>query len=805
MIRGAGRLPKCCVVEGGLRVALGLLLAVGALGCGSNPKSVVLSRWELTTSDGRTTALSLPDRLPLPDVLREGESFELRRTVRLPERLTHGVQTLHIPSYPSIVTLSADGRAIPVRGVPWRVTYARQQPHAFDLPESVVRDGRVELRLTVTHRWPLDRDFATVPRILPKGEVDPQSLRLALLHVVVALLVLGGIAVVAIGATVVAATRRSRRDYAFLAMAAVFVAPFVASEAGIGQALGFGLGELIVAAMGFPVTVTAMLWFTSHFYDLPRPSHGWTVIAFVPAIVYAANPDPFESSNRVALAVTVVVALGVGRLFPQIASLRREGREGATILLACLSFVTLFAAPDLAFHMGLPDVTGGARTGILAILAFVWAVAFLVVRGDEAAVAAVTDELAATVRILEQRREENRAANEELRRAVIARSARLYSGLAAAARPAAPPPLDNGSELDGSYVIGDVRRGRRPFRSYKATRTASGDPCWVTPLAGASGASFAGMIEDLRSLIRLRDPRIGRIARVDIAPEGFVYVDADQIEGVTLDEFSRSRPSMEDRFSVLAEGARGLETLHAHSLCHRVVSEQTLFVHRDNGDLRVTWADVALSPRFRTTKRPAREGEVDSTSVAMGTATATVASEAEADPTEVGSPESYGDDATPTSTPDPGAEPSSEDLGSHESNESNESFDSFATNQSFDSFDTEGTNATSAESPAERTVVGAPRAIDVIAPELETKSNRFTPAADIFAFARLATTLLADVFATDESEPRASANVGAALDLLRAALDSKPTNRPDAAALALALELASEGDVRALRDAAGDA
>jgi len=809
-----------------LRQAVCALLVVFVSGCGTSPNAVPLSRWQLSTPNGRTVEVALPTSLPLP-ALGEGDTFELRCSVRLPARLTRGEPTLYIPSYPSLVALTVDGQTVPVRGVAWGSTYARRQPHAFDLPESSVRDGRVELRLTVTHRWPLDREFATVPRIVPEGETDPASLALAFLHIVVALFVLGGIAVVATGATVVAVLRRSRRDYAYLAIAALSVAPFVASEAGIPQALGFGLGELTLAAMGFSVTVTAMIWFASSFFDLPSPSRAWIALAAVPVIVFAAQPDPFSNFKRVAIAVVVFLTLGLMHLVREVGKLRREGREGATALLACLCLVAVGAAPDLAFHAGLPDVTGGARTGIVAVLGFMWAAAFLVVRGEETSIAEATRELTATVAILEERREQTRAANEDLRRAVIARSAHLYAGLAAAAHPAAPPPLEKGSELDGSYAIGIVRPGRRPYRSYEAVRIESGERCWVTPLAGASGSSFAGMIEDLRALIQVSDPHVARVARVDIAPEGFVYVDADRAAGVALAEFAKSTPTLTERFSVLAQAARGLSVLHEHSLCHRIVSMHTLYVHRRERDVRAIWVDVALSPRFRLGRHLEREASDEA-----ARSDSSAGSEVDSDRTGAWV-KGTGDDVTPTSTPYPSSADHTESSGDSDVRDELDGFDDvdsdvdagldseldpqfdppFHPEDSFESFDTEGLIVPSSDTATERTVPGGPNANNALAPELRTRSARFTPAADVFAFARLAVNLLADIehdevsiIERDESNnARESSDVRAALDLVRSALDFDPSRRPAAADLALALDRASRDDEGALRAAVGNA
>jgi len=786
--------------------AIGLLLALCISGCQQSPNALRVPRWQLATSDNETETVVLPSTLSLPD-LSEGETFELQASVRLPVGLTHGEPTLYIPSYPSLVALTVDGETIPVRGVAWGSTYARRQPHAFDLPESAVRDGHVDLRLTVTHRWPLDREFSTVPRIVPEGETDPESLRLAGLHIILALIVLGGLAVVVTGATVIAVLRRSRRDYAYLAIAAFFVAPFVASESGLSQALGFGLGELSAAALAFSVTVLAMLWFTSRFFDLPRPSHGWTVLAFVPLVVFAHNPDPFSGFLDMARATVVTLSLGVGYILFQVEGLRRQGREGATALLVCMVLVAGFAAPDLAFYAGLPDLTFGARTGIVAVLAFIWFVAFIVVRGEETSIAGATLELSATVQILEKRREQTRAANEDLRRAVIARSARLYAGLAAAAHPAAPPSLENGTELDESYVVGLVRQGRRPFRSYEATRLESDERCWLTPLAGASGSSFAGLIEDLRALMHMNDPHIGRVARVDIAPEGFVYVDADQVPGVTVADFAKSHPSLADRFSVLAQGARGLATLHAHSLCHRVISEHTLFVHRRDHDLVAIWVDVALSPRFRLARRAGIGEPVDSVpsdappanddSLPTGPQTL-------ADATGQWLPGVERDDVTPMSTPNELSD-SASDSGDLRDLEAE-------LEESFESFDTLGSDLFALDAGDDRTMPGGPRAAYVLAPELRTRTQRFTPAADVFAFARLAVTLLADVFEEDEARVTYSgfvrqdfARLSAALDSLRAALDADPLQRPDATELALVLEAVSPDGERVRHDAAGNA
>jgi len=750
-------------------------------GCARIPNELRLSRWQLSTSDGQTVGVALPSSLPLPE-LREGETFELRCSVRLTAALSRGTPTLYIPSYPSLVALSVDGRTIPVRGVAWRSTYARRQPHAFELPESAVSDGRIDLRLTVTHAWPLDRELASVPRIVPEGTIDRESFWLALLHIVVSLFALGGIAVVATGATVVAISRRSRRDYAYLAVAAVFVAPFVASAAGLSQSLGFGLGEFIAAGMSLSISLTALIWFVSVFFGLPRPSRAWIVLGAMPGIVFAASLDPFSSCTRVARVSAVFVTSALVHLVIQAARLRREGREGATVLLGCIGMVAAFAAPDILFYTGGPDLTGGVRVGIFAVLAYVWVLAFLVVRGEETSIAGAMTELEATVAFLEARREQTRAANEELRVALIARSARLYSGLAAAARPASPPPLEVGSELDGSYVVGLVRSGRRPFRSYEATRVGSGERCWLTPLSGASGRSFAGLIEDLRAVIHVNDPHIGRVTRVDIAPAGFVYVDAERVAGVALADFVGSRPTVVERLSILAQGAQGLATLHSESLCHRAVSAHTLFVHRHRKTVRAVWVDVTLSPRFRLggpTDQVARADSVRPQAPSIGAGT-------EVDPTRESSPSLEASEDASTSPPCDGEE-------------------ELDTEATFESFDTDGLNVSSLDTVTERTLPGGPRATNALAPELRTRSNRFTPAADVFAFGRLATNLLSDVIEKDEASRATfdSPGLRAALDSLRAALDHDPSQRPDSAELARALERATREDERVLRDAAG--
>ena len=88
---------------------------------------------------------------------------------------------------------------------------------------------------------------------------------------------------------------------------------------------------------------------------------------------------------------------------------------------------------------------------------------------------------------------------------------------------------------------------------------------------------------EAKTAIQLRHPNIAQLYDFSIDPNGVAYIVMEYIEGVNLDEYCRSRPSIDlpETLGIAIQALRALGFLHRKGYVHRDISPDNLMLTRD--------------------------------------------------------------------------------------------------------------------------------------------------------------------------------------------------------------------------------
>ena len=102
---------------------------------------------------------------------------------------------------------------------------------------------------------------------------------------------------------------------------------------------------------------------------------------------------------------------------------------------------------------------------------------------------------------------------------------------------------------------------------------------------------------EAKTAIQLRHPNIAQLYDFSIDPTGVAYIVMEYIEGVTLDEYRRARPSIDlpETLAIAIQALRGLAFLHRKGYVHRDISPDNLMLTRDaDGHSLVKLIDLGI-------------------------------------------------------------------------------------------------------------------------------------------------------------------------------------------------------------------
>lgn len=582
-----------------VRAALALVLTL-VLGCGGNrdpERGVRIPTWSAQLP-GRSDPLvvTLPTHLDrfLP---RTPTEYVLRTTVDVPEDMRGRPLTLALPHAPAVATLRVDGAAaVPVEESPLD-TYRASAPHRWRVPEDASRDGRIDLELTVRHRFTRSGWIDAVPTLTthPRG-----GARLTAVHAfdsITAIAALAAAIVVAVlyGFLFASLKGPRRAAYGWFALGATCGMAYPAFLLGLTQPL-FGSFEASFMTTVLVLGSIAAMCFTRSYVGAPPPSRAWWGVFGAVVVAGVVARDPFVSISVMA---PIVVAVTFANAFAQLlfaVRMRRDRQQAKThsrnvyAMAFAWPATVLLGLPDILAWLGMGEPTGGIRTACIGIMLISIYQATALSR-DHLLALKRADELNADleerVKLLESKRQEVEVLNDELRRQIAARSRELAEKLARMddseeESEAELPALEPGHVVEGRYKVVRQLGVGGMGAVYEVERVADGRHFALKALAsGGDAQTRARFAREAQIVAKVKHPNVVNIVDVDVSESGFIFLVMELVVGgLTLHDVRRRSRDVPWTLRVIAQVAEGLDAIHEAGIVHRDLKPGNILLSR---------------------------------------------------------------------------------------------------------------------------------------------------------------------------------------------------------------------------------
>ncbi|MCU0663602.1 MAG: ATP-binding protein [Myxococcota bacterium] len=189
-------------------------------------------------------------------------------------------------------------------------------------------------------------------------------------------------------------------------------------------------------------------------------------------------------------------------------------------------------------------------------------------------------------------------ANEELRVQIAKRSEQLFSTLAILGQGTTEiRALERGKVIGERYEI-KKRVGEGGMGIvYEAKVLATGKQAALKIAKSGDARALSQLAQEARMAVEVLHENVVRVFDVDVAPEGFLYVVMEYLEGKDLSDLRENWGNLEWGLKVLRQVCSGLHELHKHNLVHRDLKPTNLIVINgdSNRDFRVKITDFGIS------------------------------------------------------------------------------------------------------------------------------------------------------------------------------------------------------------------
>jgi serine/threonine-protein kinase len=473
---------------------------------------------------------------------------------------------LVIPYFEGAVTLRANGVEVPaLEGGLWPGTPSLTT-HRFRLDEGVTASAGMDLELDFDRSWTRAGWVDTVPRLTLDLSGDVAYRAVSFVDGSVAVASFAVISMIGFIYFVLYFQDRRRKTHLWFAVITVGAAIQVLYDLGVAEVL---VGPYFVATLSTPVTLIVSINFVTAYFGIAPPGIVWRVCAAVSLVASLLAMGPFgaETFANQLVVPLIVVLLGYWVAWLAIALRRGRDRFAATTLLIGSVLVALAALPDIVYYGGLGQIIGGAMFIPAGMAAYGVMQAILLGRDHVRSLR----EADARVAMLEERDRENRRLNDELRRQIADRSARLAEALARiGAVPARATALASGTVVHGRYrVIAPLGEGAMGA-VFEVERTTDGRRLAMKVLTSAThGAALARLAREAQIAAQVMHENLVATTDVDVSEDGALYIVMELVDGASLQDAC-------DRFGdvawariVLRQVAHGLAALHARGVVHR--------------------------------------------------------------------------------------------------------------------------------------------------------------------------------------------------------------------------------------------
>jgi serine/threonine-protein kinase len=605
------------------------LVCIALFGC-SSERVVEITRWTLVAPDGTESDVTLPAHVDAR--LPAGPSrYTLRASVAIPDEWRGKPLTLAIPFLEARVSLRANEVELP------------------DLEESVVpgapslsahrfRIDAAKSTSVVALGLDIDRDSTraawldTTPRVSTSLGGDTAFRAARFINGPVAVAAYGVLSMIGFVYFVLHLQDRRRMAHLWFGLQAAGAAIYVLYGLGVPQAI---IGPYFLQMVAIPAACSFGVYFFQAYFGEPRVPTVMRVVMIAAVGLALFTIGPFSPPRTATFLVALDLVIVVYQIVRLVSALRR-GRDRfapATLLLAWIVIVGA-CVPQSLYYTGIAEITGGAYTPAAGIAAYGVLQAIVLGRDHVRSLRDADTKVA----MLAARDRENTQLNEELRRQIADRSARLADALArVGALPARSTSFAPGDVVHDRYrVVGPLGEGGMGA-VYEVERIADAERFALKVLTAAThGGALARLAREAQIAAEVAHENLVAIADVDVSEAGALYVVMELVDGASLAHASHRFGDATWAIDVLRQAARGLAALHARGVVHRDLKPANVLLTKggvvkiaDFGIARLGESSSEIDPAAQTmnadpalaaTITPAASGpSLTRTGVLMGT------------------------------------------------------------------------------------------------------------------------------------------------------------------------------------------
>jgi serine/threonine-protein kinase len=561
-----------------------LLLAAVALaaclvGC-ARSSGLELTVWTLVPPEGAPVAVTLPggygSHLP-----QERSRYELRTEVPLDASLRGRDLSLTLPSFDAFAVLRVAGESIdPLDASPFDRVRPALRIHVFRIPAALTRGETLALTLVVEHRDFYTAGMSAAPRLEATSYGDAEA---RAEHALDRTLMTGVVAVLSLLAIASALSylwdRRRTADgwYCLLATCLVF---WHLAALGVTQLLD----ARDIIHVPFVTTIGACIagiGVVHAYFELgPPPRWAFGLISVLGAVALATGWRPFAPLRPWGSLIDVAVLLALGYVLVRLGMIMRRGtrRLDAAWMFAAWSLVGAAALVNGKVHapVELPTV---------AWTVFVLVQAVLLVRAHAARLRSLNVALAVRVTMLEERGRSIAALNDELRKQIGDRSARLAEALSRIAR-ARPTPqrLSEGEVVNERYRVVKLLGQGGMGAVYEVERLTDGRRFALKTVTGTGGGpALARLAREAEIATKVVHPNVVGLVDIDVAPSGVLFIVMDLVRGPALAAEAARFGDVTWARPILRQVAAGLRALHEAGIVHRDLKPANVLLELRDG------------------------------------------------------------------------------------------------------------------------------------------------------------------------------------------------------------------------------
>jgi serine/threonine-protein kinase len=515
-------------------------------------------------------------------------TYELRTEVPLTDAMRGHELVLTLPTVDAFATLHVLGETLePMNHAAFDRVRPSDRRAVFRIPAELTHGDVLSLDLDVEHR----DTFTAALRAAPILEVGAYDRSAALVSraleqwLLAGMILVMGLLTVASGAAFL--LDRTRRAAGWYALMTAGLAIWHLAILGVTQIVD---PRDLVRVPFWTTTLIAIggVEFVHGHFGLKHPPRLLlAALASLGALGLGLAWRPFSPTAAASALLNGLVLLAIVYLVWRLGVLARS----KTRRVEALAMIVAWLAIGIAALVGTPLVRP------VVWMAFVVLQAVLLVRAHSASLRSVSMQLAVRVTLLEESSRDVARLNDELRRQLGDRSARLAEALSnLGAVPAGRgEALAPGTTLVGRYRVVKTLGAGAMGAVYEVERTTDGRHLALKTVIHAHGSALARLAREAEIATKVAHPNLVGMVDIDVAPSGLMFLVMELVVGNPLSAESKRFGDVPWAREILRQVAAGLHALHDAGVVHRDLKPANVLLEGRDGAPRAKIGDFGIA------------------------------------------------------------------------------------------------------------------------------------------------------------------------------------------------------------------